>query len=57
LRIWEKAADFDPGKGSPLAWMATIGHINDAIRLPEQLAKDRIELTVGIANFVSAPAC
>ncbi|MBV8474008.1 MAG: sigma-70 family RNA polymerase sigma factor [Hyphomicrobiales bacterium] len=24
VRIWEKAADFDPAKGSPLAWMATI---------------------------------
>jgi|SRR5579863_7624289 len=24
VRIWEKAGDFDPGKGSPLAWMATI---------------------------------
>jgi RNA polymerase sigma-70 factor, ECF subfamily len=24
VRIWEKAGDFDPVKGSPLAWMATI---------------------------------
>lgn len=24
VRIWEKAADFDPTKGSPIAWMATI---------------------------------
>src|SRR5579872_1479202 len=24
VRIWEKAADFDPAKGSPIAWMATI---------------------------------
>ena len=24
VRIWEKAADFDPAKGTPLAWMATI---------------------------------
>ena len=24
VRIWEKAGDFDPQKGSPLAWMATI---------------------------------
>jgi RNA polymerase sigma-70 factor (ECF subfamily) len=24
VRIWEKAAEFDPAKGSPLAWMATI---------------------------------
>jgi RNA polymerase sigma-70 factor, ECF subfamily len=24
VRIWERAADFDPAKGSPIAWMATI---------------------------------
>ena len=24
VRIWEKAADFDPAKGTPLAWMAII---------------------------------
>ena len=24
LRIWEKAGEYDPAKGSPLAWMATI---------------------------------
>jgi DNA-directed RNA polymerase specialized sigma24 family protein len=24
VRIWEKAADFDPAKGTPLAWMAVI---------------------------------
>ena len=24
VRIWEKASEFDPAKGSPLAWMATI---------------------------------
>jgi RNA polymerase sigma-70 factor (ECF subfamily) len=24
VRIWEKATDFDPTKGSPIAWMATI---------------------------------
>jgi RNA polymerase sigma-70 factor, ECF subfamily len=24
VRVWEKAADFDPAKGSPIAWMATI---------------------------------
>src|SRR5579863_4618389 len=24
VRIWQKAGDFDPAKGSPIAWMATI---------------------------------
>jgi RNA polymerase sigma-70 factor, ECF subfamily len=24
VRIWQKAGDFDPARGSPIAWMATI---------------------------------
>jgi RNA polymerase sigma-70 factor (ECF subfamily) len=24
VKIWDRAADFDPARGSPLAWMATI---------------------------------
>ena len=24
VRVWERASDFDPARGSPLAWMATI---------------------------------
>ncbi|MGI3900232.1 MAG: sigma-70 family RNA polymerase sigma factor [Janthinobacterium lividum] len=24
VRIWERAGDFDAGKGSPIAWMATV---------------------------------
>ena len=24
VRIWERAGDFDPAKGSPIAWMATV---------------------------------
>jgi RNA polymerase sigma-70 factor, ECF subfamily len=24
VRVWEKAGEFDPAKGSPMAWMATI---------------------------------
>jgi RNA polymerase sigma-70 factor, ECF subfamily len=24
VKIWERAADFDPGKASPITWMATI---------------------------------
>ena len=24
VRIWQKASDFDPARGSPIAWMATI---------------------------------
>jgi RNA polymerase sigma-70 factor, ECF subfamily len=36
VRIWEKAGDFDPAKGSPLAWMATIAR-NRACREPSWL--------------------
>jgi RNA polymerase sigma-70 factor, ECF subfamily len=35
VRIWERAADFDPAKGSPIAWMATIARnraLDEALR-------------------------
>jgi len=34
VRIWERAADFDAARGSPLAWMATIArnHALDEVR-------------------------
>jgi RNA polymerase sigma-70 factor, ECF subfamily len=36
VRIWEKAGDFDPARGSPMAWMATIARnraLDEARRL------------------------
>jgi len=41
--IWEKAGEFDSGKGSPLAWMATIARncaIDEARRVRPALLDD-----------------
>ena len=40
VRIWEKAGDFDPAKGSPIAWMATIARNRalDEVRRAKPLA-------------------
>ena len=40
VRIWERAADFDPAKGSPIAWMATIARNRalDEVRRVQPLA-------------------
>ena len=40
VRIWQKASDFDPAKGSPIAWMATIARNRalDEVRRVKPLA-------------------
>ena len=40
VRIWRKAGDFDPAKGSPIAWMATIARNRalDEVRRVKPLA-------------------
>jgi RNA polymerase sigma-70 factor (ECF subfamily) len=40
VRIWQKAADFDSAKGSPIAWMATIARNRalDEVRRVKPLA-------------------
>lgn len=42
LKIWERAADFEPGKASPITWMATIARNRaiDAIRKAGREAND-----------------
>jgi RNA polymerase sigma-70 factor (ECF subfamily) len=42
VRIWERAADFDPAKGSPMAWMATIARNRalDEVRRARPIAID-----------------
>jgi RNA polymerase sigma-70 factor (ECF subfamily) len=43
VRIWERAADFDPAKGSPIAWMATIARnraLDEARRLQPSALED-----------------
>jgi RNA polymerase sigma-70 factor, ECF subfamily len=42
VRIWRRAADFDPAKGSPLGWMATIARNRalDEVRRVRPLSLD-----------------
>jgi len=44
VRIWEKAAEFDPAKGSPLAWMATIARNRalDEVRRARPVSLDEL---------------
>jgi RNA polymerase sigma-70 factor, ECF subfamily len=44
VRIWERAADFDAAKGSPLGWMATIARNRalDEARRPRPISLDEI---------------
>jgi RNA polymerase sigma-70 factor (ECF subfamily) len=53
VRIWQKAATYDPSIASPMAWMATIAH-NRAIdlkrRFAERLARQSEELDPAIAD-------
>jgi RNA polymerase sigma-70 factor (ECF subfamily) len=39
VRIWNRAADFDPGKASPITWMATIARNRalDEVRRPRPM--------------------
>ena len=46
VRIWEKAGEFDPAKGSPLAWMATIAR-NRAL---DEVRRVRPGLARGLAR-------
>ncbi len=44
VRIWEKAGEFDPRKGSPLAWMATIARnraLDEVRRVRPQSLEDQ----------------
>jgi RNA polymerase sigma-70 factor, ECF subfamily len=45
VRIWQKAGDFDPTKGSPMAWMATIARNRalDEARRAKPLALEEMQ--------------
>ena len=52
VRIWDRAADFDPGKASPITWMTTIARNRalDEVRRPRvtvDLPDDALERVAG----------
>jgi RNA polymerase sigma-70 factor, ECF subfamily len=45
VRIWEKAGDFNPSLGSPIAWMATIARnraLDEARRRPYVISSEEV---------------
>lgn len=58
VRIWQKAATYDPSLASPMAWMATIAH-NRAIdlrrRFAERLARRSEEIDPATADEAPDP--
>src|SRR5580658_3677393 len=55
VRIWEKAGDFDPARGSPLAWMATIARnraLDEVRRVRPSSLEDQPESFEPAANEV-----
>jgi RNA polymerase sigma-70 factor (ECF subfamily) len=55
VRIWERAADFDPAKGSAIAWMATIARnraLDEVRRVRPKSLEDMPEGFEPAAEFV-----
>jgi RNA polymerase sigma-70 factor (ECF subfamily) len=56
LRVWRHAARFDPARGAPLAWMATIQRRVALDRLPPQRALAPLEEAERLAATVTPPS-
>ena len=52
VRIWEKAVDFDPAKGSPIAWMAAVAR-NRAL---DELRRAKAAPTVALPDGFDPPS-
>jgi RNA polymerase sigma-70 factor (ECF subfamily) len=50
LEVWRTAADYDPAKGSGLAWLLTIAHRRAIDRVRTEQAGSRRESRYGAAN-------
>ena len=53
VKIWERAADFDPNRASPITWMSTIAR-NRALDVVRRRMPVSIEDTPEALNFPSA---
>lgn len=50
LEVWRSASDYDPAKGSALAWLLTMAHRRAIDRVRAEQAGARRELRYGAAN-------
>ena len=50
LEVWRTAAEFDPAKGSALAWLMTMAHRRAVDRVRSEQAGSRRESRYGAAN-------
>ncbi|OBK49393.1 sigma-70 family RNA polymerase sigma factor [Mycobacterium sp. 1081908.1] len=50
LEVWRTAAQYDPAKGSPLAWLLTIAHRRAVDRVRAEQAGSRRESRYGAAS-------
>jgi RNA polymerase sigma-70 factor (ECF subfamily) len=58
VRIWRRAADFDPAIASPVAWMTTIARhvaIDAARRTPERIAAAGEAIDADLAERIADP--
>ncbi len=49
LEVWRRAGEYDPRRGSPIAWIVTIGRTRAIDRLRARAAQDRMLAQVDVA--------
>ncbi|WP_102143319.1 sigma-70 family RNA polymerase sigma factor [Mycobacterium hubeiense] len=50
LQVWRNASSYDPGSGSPLAWLMTLAHRRAVDRVRSEQAASQRESRYGVAN-------
>lgn len=56
LEVWRTASEYDPAKGSPLAWLLTMAHRRAIDRVRSEEAGSRRESRYAVANVDPASA-
>lgn len=58
VKVWERAGDFDPTRGSPIAWLATIARNRalDEVRRRPELPLEETPEAMAVADAARSPA-